>query len=207
MRDGTLLYADVFRPDGGSRALPVDHEHRRRIMKDKLWVPPRGPRGEAPNPLHELGDRQSAVVVSARLRLRARRRRGSGKSPGKSEPSSLQEARRHLRLHRVDRETALVQRQRRHAGHLVPRQFPVARRGLKPPSLKAIMPWEGRADQYRDQAYHGGIFAMGFIAQLVAHADRASSARESRAATTRTRSTTICCGSTCATTSIPSTGA
>ncbi len=27
------------------------------------------------------------------------------------------------------------------------------------------MPWEGRADQYRDQAYHGGIFAMGFIAQ------------------------------------------
>jgi putative CocE/NonD family hydrolase len=25
------------------------------------------------------------------------------------------------------------------------------------------MPWEGRADQYRDQAYHGGIFAMGFI--------------------------------------------
>ena len=32
-----------------------------------------------------------------------------------------------------------------------------------PPSLKAICPWEGRADQYRDQAYHGGIFAMGFI--------------------------------------------
>jgi putative CocE/NonD family hydrolase len=26
------------------------------------------------------------------------------------------------------------------------------------------MPWEGRADQYRDQAYHGGIFAMGFLA-------------------------------------------
>ena len=34
---------------------------------------------------------------------------------------------------------------------------------MQPPSLKAIMPWEGRADQYRDQAYHGGIFAMGFI--------------------------------------------
>jgi hypothetical protein len=25
------------------------------------------------------------------------------------------------------------------------------------------MPWEGRADQYRDQAYHGGIFSLGFI--------------------------------------------
>jgi putative CocE/NonD family hydrolase len=36
--------------------------------------------------------------------------------------------------------------------------------GLQPPALKAIIPWEGRADQYRDQAYHGGIFAMGFIA-------------------------------------------
>ena len=34
---------------------------------------------------------------------------------------------------------------------------------LKPPSLKAIFPWEGRADQYRDQAYHGGIFAIGFL--------------------------------------------
>jgi putative CocE/NonD family hydrolase len=34
---------------------------------------------------------------------------------------------------------------------------------MQPPSLKAIMPWEGRADQYRDQAYHGGIFALGFI--------------------------------------------
>jgi predicted acyl esterase len=39
---------------------------------------------------------------------------------------------------------------------------------LKPPSLKAILPWEGRADQYRDQAYHGGIFSMGFIANWVA---------------------------------------
>jgi len=34
---------------------------------------------------------------------------------------------------------------------------------LQPPSLKAIFPWEGRADQYRDQAYHGGIFALGFL--------------------------------------------
>jgi len=34
---------------------------------------------------------------------------------------------------------------------------------LNPPALKAIMPWEGRADQYRDQGYHGGIFALGFI--------------------------------------------
>ena len=77
---------------------------------------------------------------------------------------------------------------------------------LQPPSLKAIMPWEGRADQYRDQAYHGGIFAMGFIAQLVPTATPRTTCSASRAATTPTRSTTTSSGTTCATTSTPSTG-
>ena len=31
------------------------------------------------------------------------------------------------------------------------------------PSLAAIVPWEGAADQYRDILYHGGIFGPGFI--------------------------------------------
>jgi putative CocE/NonD family hydrolase len=91
--------------------------------------------------------------------------RGSGKSPGKSDPSSYSEA--------VDAYDCIewVAKQpwcngavgtcgiSYHAAF----QWRVA--GLQPPSLKAIMPWEGRADQYRDQAYHGGIFAMGFIAR------------------------------------------
>jgi putative CocE/NonD family hydrolase len=34
---------------------------------------------------------------------------------------------------------------------------------LKPPSLKAMIPWEGAADMYRDFAYHGGIFCFGFV--------------------------------------------
>jgi hypothetical protein len=34
---------------------------------------------------------------------------------------------------------------------------------LRPPSLKAIIPWEGAADMYRDFAYHGGIFCFGFV--------------------------------------------
>jgi predicted acyl esterase len=39
LRDGTVLYADLFRPDGGDERFPV-------IMnigpyqKDRLWVPP-----------------------------------------------------------------------------------------------------------------------------------------------------------------------
>ena len=39
---------------------------------------------------------------------------------------------------------------------------------LQPPSLKAIIPWEGRADLYRDQTFHGGIFAMGFLHTWIA---------------------------------------
>ena len=30
---------------------------------------------------------------------------------------------------------------------------------LQPPSLKAIVPWEGFADLYRDALYHGGLLA------------------------------------------------
>ena len=39
LRDGTLLYADIYRPDGGAERFPA-------IMnisvyqKDKLWIPP-----------------------------------------------------------------------------------------------------------------------------------------------------------------------
>lgn len=33
----------------------------------------------------------------------------------------------------------------------------------QPPSLKAIIPWEGMADQYRDSVYRGGILSFAFI--------------------------------------------
>jgi predicted acyl esterase len=35
--------------------------------------------------------------------------------------------------------------------------------GLQPPHLAAIVVWEGAADHYRDQVYHGGIFCHGRI--------------------------------------------
>jgi predicted acyl esterase len=34
---------------------------------------------------------------------------------------------------------------------------------LRPPSLKAMIPWEGWSDLYRDCTHHGGIFADGFF--------------------------------------------
>jgi predicted acyl esterase len=162
MRDGSVLVADVFRPDGGDERFPC-------IMslgpyqKDKVWQVPHDleeegnpyMNWEAPNPLLWCPRGYALVRIDTR---------GSGKTPGKSEPSSVQEG--------IDSYDACewIARQPWCSGrvgalgisYLAAFQWRMA--NLQPPSLKAIMPWEGRADQYRDQAYHGGIFAMGFLA-------------------------------------------
>jgi hypothetical protein len=166
LRDGSVIYADIFRPDfvgkKGERCpiLLTTGPYQ----KDKLWVPPDDVEEKANpymnwecvNPLWWCPRGYVLVRIDSR---------GSGKSPGLSEPSSYQEA--------VDTYDAIEHFARQpwsngnvgclgisyHANF----QWRVA--NLQPPSLKAIMPWEGRADQYRDQAYHGGIFASGFLVQ------------------------------------------
>jgi predicted acyl esterase len=161
MRDGTILYADIFRPDGGSERFPA-------IMnisvyqKDKLWVPPADLEEKA-NPhmnWETVNPEWWCPRGYACVRIDSR---GSGRTPGKSEPSSYQES--------VDFYDAIEWIAKRgwcsgNIGTLgisyhASSQWRVA--NLQPPSLKCIIPWEGRADQYRDQAYHGGIFALGFI--------------------------------------------
>jgi putative CocE/NonD family hydrolase len=161
LRDGTMLYADIFRPDGGVERFPA-------IMnisvyqKDKLWIPPADleEKGnphmnwETVNPEWWCPRGYACVRVDSR---------GTGKSPGRSDPSSYQEA--------VDFYDAIewTAKQPWCSGKIgtlgisyhASSQWRVA--NLQPPSLKCIIPWEGRADQYRDQAYHGGIFALGFI--------------------------------------------
>jgi len=161
LRDGTLLYADVFRPEGGDERFPA-------IMnisvyqKDKLWVPPddleekANPHmnWETVNPQWWCPRGYACVRVDSR---------GTGKSPGKSDPSSYQES--------LDFYDAIEWIAKRPwcsgkigllgVSYHASSQWRVANQ--QPPSLKAIMPWEGRADQYRDQVYHGGIFALGFI--------------------------------------------
>jgi len=161
LRDGAILYADVFRPDGGEEKFPA-------IMslgpyqKDKLWIPPDDLEEKAnpymawetANPLWWCPRGYACVRVDAR---------GSGKSPGKSEPNSYQEG--------VDYHDAIEWMAKRgwcngnigtlgisyHANS----QWRAA--NTQPPSLKAMIPWEGRADLYRDQAFHGGIFGLGFL--------------------------------------------
>jgi uncharacterized protein len=166
LRDGAILYADVYRPDGGSERFPA-------IMnigpyqKDKLWIPPDDLEEKAnpylawetANPMWWCPRGYACVRVDAR---------GSGKSPGRSDPSSYQEA--------VDFYDAIEWIARRDwcSGNIgtlgisyhANCQWRVA--NLQPPSLKAIIPWEGRADLYRDQTFHGGIFAMGFLHTWIA---------------------------------------
>ncbi len=165
LRDGSIIRADVFRPDFANKA---DGEKCPIILttgpyqKDKLWTPPpdleekANPymNWECTNPLWWCPRGYALVRIDSR---------GSGKSLGTSEPSSHQEA--------VDTYDAIEHFAKQpwsngnvgclgisyHANF----QWRVA--SLQPPSLKAIMPWEGRADQYRDQAYHGGIFSSGFL--------------------------------------------
>ena len=161
LRDGAIVYADIFRPDGRAERFPA-------IMnigpyqKDRLWIPPEDLEEKAnpylawetANPLWWCPRGYACVRVDAR---------GSGKSPGQSDPNSYQEA--------VDFYDAIEWIAHLHwcSGNIgtlgvsyhANCQWRVA--SLQPPSLKAIIPWEGRADLYRDQAYHGGVFALGFL--------------------------------------------
>ncbi len=166
LRDGTPLCADVLRPDCGTERVPVLISTTV-YQKDKLWRAPADLEErpnpymvwETPNPLWWCPRGYALVRLDSR---------GSGKSLGQSEPSSYQEA--------LDYYDAIEWFAKQPwctskvgalgISYLASSQWRVA--GLQPPSLKAIMPWEGRADQYRDHAYHGGIFSLGFISIMQA---------------------------------------
>lgn len=160
LRDGVRLRADVFRPKRSGRVPALINIGA--YQKDKLWVPPpdleekANPlmNWETVNPLWWVPRGYAAVRVDTR---------GSGKSPGQTDPFSLQEA--------IDFYDAIEWSAKQSwcngrvgtigISYFAMTQWLVA--NLKPPSLKAMVPWEGAADMYRDFAYHGGIFCFGFV--------------------------------------------
>jgi predicted acyl esterase len=165
LRDGGFLYADIFRPDTLAEKFPAI-ANITVYNKDKLWIPPSDleeeanpyMNWEAANPMWWVPRGYACVRIDSR---------GTGKSPGRCEPSSYQES-----LDFYDCIEWLA-KQEWCSGNLgtlgisyhAACQWRLA--NLNPPSLKAIIPWEGRADQYRDQAYHGGIFSMGFLGNWI----------------------------------------
>ena len=166
MRDGARLMADVFRPKDGARVPAILNLGP--YQKDKLWIAPdtleekhnEWMNWETVNPLWWVPRGYAAVRIDGR---------GSGKSQGQCEPWSQAEA--------VDFYDAIEWAAAQPwcngsvgllgISYYAINQWFVA--NLKPPSLKAIIPWEGFADLYRDALYHGGILNVFMTNWYTAH--------------------------------------
>jgi len=155
MRDGAILKADVFRPDSQER-FPIIMDMTA-YQKDALWVPPPDLEEKANQYMNWETGNPEWWCPRGYILVRVDSR-GSGKSPGFAEPWLKQEA-----LDFYDAiEWAGVQRwSNGNVGllgisYMAMDQWWVA--SLQPPHLKAMIPWEGAADMYRDAAYHGGIY-------------------------------------------------
>jgi uncharacterized protein len=166
MRDGARLKADVFRPDDGGRFPAILNLGP--YQKDKLWVPPPNLE-EKPNPYMNWETINPEWWVPrgyAAVRVDGR---GSGKSPGQCEPWSLAEA---VDFYDAIEWAAAQPWCNGNVGlsgisYFAINQWFVA--NLQPPSLKAIIPWEGFADLYRDALYHGGILSVFMTNWFTAH--------------------------------------
>ena len=166
MRDGARLKADVFRPSASEKVPAILNLGP--YQKDKLWVVPGNleekqnawMNWETVNPEWWVPRGYAAVRVDGR---------GSGKSPGQCEPWSLQEA---IDFYDAIEWAAAQPWCNGKVGlsgisYFAINQWFVA--NLQPPSLKAIIPWEGFADIYRDALYHGGILNVFMTNWFTAH--------------------------------------
>ena len=166
MRDGATLMADVYRPKDGARVPAILNLGP--YQKDKLWVAPDNleekpnefMNWETINPLWWVPRGYAAMRIDGR---------GSGKSQGQCEPWSQAEA--------VDFYDAIEWAAAQPwcngkigllgISYYAINQWFVA--NLQPPSLKAMIPWEGFADIYRDALYHGGILNVFMTNWFTAH--------------------------------------
>lgn len=167
MRDGVTLYVNVFRPDKqgkfpvvmsadiyGKDLLPNYFSRRpiwptRGTVDTSLFCAP-----ESPDPGFWVPN--GYVVVKVALR-------GSSNSEGAICPLSETETRDY---YEVIEWAGVQQWSNGNVGtngvsYLAMTQWPVA--ALNPPHLKAIIPWEGVSDLYREWAFHGGIPDTGFF--------------------------------------------
>jgi uncharacterized protein len=157
MRDGVRLKADVFRPQDAGKFPAVLNLGP--YQKDKLWVVPETleeppnewMNWETINPQWWVPRGYAAVRVDSR---------GTGKSPGQYDPWSLVEA---VDFYDAIEWAAAQPWCNGNIGLLGISYFAINQwfvANLRPPSLKAIVPWEGFADLYRDALFHGGILSL-----------------------------------------------
>ena len=166
MRDGAKLKADVFRPKDGQRVPALLNLGP--YQKDKLWIPPPNleeePNSlmnwETVNPLWWVPRGYASVRVDGR---------GSGKSPGQCEPWSFAES---VDFYDAIEWAAAQPWCNGNVGLSGISYFAINQwfaANHQPPSLKAIIPWEGFADIYRDALFHGGILSVFMTNWFTAH--------------------------------------
>ena len=137
-------------------------------QKDKLWVAPdtleEKPNDwmnwETVNPAWWVPRGYAAVRVDGR---------GSGKSQGQCEPWSLAEL---IDFHDAIEWAAAQPWCNGKVGLLGISYYAINQwfaANRQPPSLKAIIPWEGFADIYRDALFHGGILSVFMTNWFTAH--------------------------------------
>jgi putative CocE/NonD family hydrolase len=166
MRDGARLMADVFRPKDGTRVPALLNLGP--YQKDKVWIPP-DTLEEKPNPYMNWETVNPLWWVPrgyAAVRLDGR---GSGKSPGQCEPWSLAES---IDFYDAIEWAAAQPWCNGNVGLSGISYFAINQwfaANHQPPSLKAIIPWEGFADIYRDALFHGGILSVFMTNWFTAH--------------------------------------
>lgn len=160
VRDGTRLKADVFRPAGEGRFPVLINQGP--YQKDKVWVPP----PDLDEPANEYMNWETVNPTwwvprgYALVRVDAR---GSGKSPGQLAPVSVQEI---GDFYDAIEWAGAQPWSTGKVGTIGISYFAISQwfvANLQPPSLKAMVPWEGAADRFRDNSYHGGLLSIGFM--------------------------------------------
>ncbi len=177
MRDGARLKADILRPDDGGKFPAILNLGP--YQKDKLWIPPDNLE-EKPNPLMNWETINPQFWVPkgyATVRVDAR---GTGKSPGQGDPWSYEES---LDFYDAIEWAAMQPWCSGQIGlsgisYFAINQWFVANH--RPPALKAIIPWEGFADLYRDALFHGGILCQFMTNWFVTHLSHHLVGRASR---------------------------
>jgi len=166
MRDGAILKADVFRPYGDDKYPAILNLGP--YQKDKLWIVP-PTLGEPQNDWMNWETVNPQWWVPRGYACMRVDGRGSGNSPGQCEPWSFAEA---IDFYDAIEWAAAQPWCNGKVGLLGISYFAINQwfvANLAPPSLKAIIPWEGFADLYRDALYHGGIASLFMTNWYTAH--------------------------------------
>jgi len=156
VRDGTVLRADVYRPDAPQGAeFPVLMSLSAYQKSLDRILPHEAPFTHVERPEPEWWTARGYILVFVDTR-------GTGTSPGQSDIWSMQEARDYYDAIEwaADQTWSSGKVGLVGVSYYAIAQWNVA--SLQPPSLATIVPWEGWADMYRDSVFHGGVFNQGF---------------------------------------------